>query len=146
MQRTWFETLEPAPSGVAERAHQYINGVDSYQHDPSFDLYGGGGIAAPLEELAGFLEALLQGKVFERRETLDTMLVARSPELGGYGLGIYANTQAGQVGYGHSGFWGTVALHFPKDNLTVAVAVTEQSQYGAIFGVVGAIARMFFAP
>ena len=37
-------------------------------------------------------------------------------------------------------------LHFPKNNLTVAVAVTEQSQYGAIFGVVGAVGRMLFAP
>ena len=146
LKRTWFETLEPVPAGVPERAHQYINGVDSYNHDPSFDLYGGGGIVAPLEELAGFIEALVQGKVFDRRATLDTMLLARSPELGGYGLGVYANNQSGHVGYGHSGFWGTVALHFPKDNLTVAVAVTEQSQYGAIFGVVGAVGKMFFAP
>jgi D-alanyl-D-alanine carboxypeptidase len=146
LRRTWFETLEPVPTGVAERAHQYIRGVDSYQHDPSFDLFGGGGIVAPLEELAGFVEALLRGRVFEHRATLDTMLAARSPELGGYGLGIYANNQSGHTGFGHSGFWGTVALHFPEDELTVAVAVTEQSQYGAIFGIVGAVGRMFFTP
>ena len=144
LKRTWFETLEPAPPGVPERAHQYINGTDSYHHDPSFDLYGGGGIVAPLEELAGFVEALVQGTVFEHRATLDTMLVVRSPELGGYGLGIYTNNQLGRVGYGHSGFWGTVALHFPQDSLSVAVAVTEQSEYRVIFGVVGAVARMFF--
>jgi hypothetical protein len=64
--------------------------------------------------------------------------------MGGYGLGIYANNQSGHVGYGHSGFWGTVALHFPKDDLTVAVAVTEQSQYGAIFGIVSGLGKIFF--
>jgi D-alanyl-D-alanine carboxypeptidase len=146
LKRTWFETLEPVPAGVPERAHQYINGVDSYHQDPSFDLYGGGGIVAPLDELAGFIEALVQGKVFDHRATLDTMLLARSPELGGYGLGIYANTQSGRTGYGHSGFWGTVALHFHRDSLTVGVAVTEQSQYRAIFGIVGAIGKLFDAP
>jgi D-alanyl-D-alanine carboxypeptidase len=146
LKRTWFEMLEPAPAGLPERAHQYINGFDSYDNDPSFDLYGGGGIVAPLEELAGYVEALVQGKVFARRATLDTMLKARSPEMGGYGFGIYANNQSGHTGYGHSGFWGTVALHFPKDRLTVAVAVTEQSQYGAIFGVVSAVGKMFLGP
>lgn len=139
LRRTWFETLEPEPPGAGERAHQYINGIDTYWHDPSFDLYGGGGIVAPLEELGGFLQALLQGRVFERRATLDTMIAARSPAMGGYGLGIFASDQAGRIGYGHSGFWGTIALHFPADSLTVAVAVTEQSQGQAIFQVMNSV-------
>lgn len=126
--RTWFETLEPEPKTAGPRVHQYAAGADSHDLDPSFDLYGGGGIDAPLEEMGGFLEALLSGRVFARSATLDTMLKARSPDMGGYGLGIFQVETGGHHGYGHAGFWGTIGYYFPADQLTVAVAVTEQTE------------------
>lgn len=72
LKQTWFETLEPAPGGIADRAHQYMNGVDTYAHDPSLDLYGGGGVATTTSEMSTFFSALLRGRVFERKATLDT--------------------------------------------------------------------------
>jgi D-alanyl-D-alanine carboxypeptidase len=146
LKRTWFETLEPEPAGTTERVHQYMNGVDTYGFDPSLDLYGGGGIAATVGDLGTFMSALLAGRVFEKKATLDTMLAARSPELGGYGLGIFRLTVAGKTGYAHSGFWGTVAVHFPTEGLTVAAAVNEQSQGNAAFGLVGAAVRSLVKP
>jgi D-alanyl-D-alanine carboxypeptidase len=144
LRHTWFETLEPEPAGAAERVHQYMNGLDTFGHHPSLDLYGGGGIAAPIGELGGFLTALFTGRVFERGATLDTMLAARSPEMGGYGLGIFRLDVAGRRGYGHSGFWGTLAAHFPADSVTLAVAVNEQSRGGAVFGALAAVLRSLF--
>ena len=139
---TWFETLEPVPPGTPDRVHQYTNGVDTHGHDPSLDLYGGGGIAAPIAELGGFLSALMGGRVFEQRATLDTMLAIRSTGfLDGYGMGMFRVNIGGVRGYGHSGFWGTVAIHFPSEGLTIAVAVNEQSQGGAIFGTLAATLR-----
>jgi D-alanyl-D-alanine carboxypeptidase len=138
---TWWETLEPAPAG-ADRAHQYMNGVDTYAFDPSLDLYGGGGIAATVSDMGAFISTLTAGRVFERKATLDTMLVIRSTGLmDGYGLGIFRVNTGGRRGYGHSGFWGTVAVHYPAEGVTIAVAVTEQSQGGAVFGVTGAVLR-----
>ena len=52
----------------------------------------------------------------------------------GYGLGIFRVNSGGRRGYGHSGFLGTVAVHVPTEGLTIAVAVNEQSQGGAVFG------------
>ena len=142
LRQTWWETLEPAPAGVADRAHQYMAGADTYDVDPSVDLYGGGGIAAPLADVAAFVSALQTGKVLERRATLDTMLAVRSPDfLGGYGLGIFRINTQGRVGIGHSGFWGVVAMHYPAEQITVAVSVTEQTQGNAVFGVTGAALR-----
>jgi D-alanyl-D-alanine carboxypeptidase len=147
LKRTWFETLEPEPAGTPERVHQYMNGVDTYAFDPSLDLYGGGGVAATVGDLGAFISALLAGRVFEKKATLDTMLAVRSPEfMGGYGLGIFRINVAGKTGYGHSGFWGTVAVHFPTEGLTVAAAVNEQSQGGAAFGMVGAVVRSLTKP
>ncbi len=142
--RTWFETLEPEPANVGPRVHQYLSGADSYDFDPSFDLYGGGGIDAPLEEMGGFLEALLSGRVFARSATLNTMLKARSPDRGGYGLGIFQTDTLGHHGYGHAGFWGTIGYYFPAERLTVAVAVTEQTEGRVPYAAVPAVLAMLF--
>ena len=144
--RTWFETLVPTPAAAGPRIHQYIGGHDSYGIDPSFDLYGGGGIDAPLEELGGFLEALLTGRILTRRATLDTMIRPRSSELGGYGLGIFGVDVSGHHGYGHSGFWGTIGYYFPADRITVAVTVTEQTEGRLIYGAAPAVLRILLAP
>lgn len=136
---TWWETMEPAPRGVRGRAHQYLSGLDSYGIDPSFDLYGGGGIVAPMSDVAHFLAMLLEGRVFEQRATLDTMLAPRSSEMAGYGLGIFGTTVRGLRGRGHSGFWGTSAMVFPDAGVTIAVAVTDQAEARQINAIMGAV-------
>lgn len=141
LQQTWFETLEPAPRGVADRAHQYMNGVDTYGHDPSLDLYGGGGVAASMSDVSAFFTALLSGRVFEKRATLDTMIAVRPGFMDGYGLGIFRMNSGGMRGYGHSGFWGVIAVHFPNEAITIAVSVTEQSQGGQVTPILGAALR-----
>jgi D-alanyl-D-alanine carboxypeptidase len=142
LNQTWWETLEPAPAGVLDRAHQYMGGLDTYGVDASIDLYGGGGIVAPLADVAAFMSALQLGRVFERSATLDTMLAVRSPEfLGGYGLGIFRLNSQGRVGVGHTGFWGVLVMHYPAEGVTIAVAVTEQTQGNAIYGLSAAALR-----
>lgn len=143
LSHTYWETLEPAPRGVADRAHQYMGGFDAYGIDPSFDLYGGGGIVTSMAELGHFLTALLDGRVFEKRATLDTMLVARSTEMQGYGLGIFGTTARGVRGRGHSGFWGTSSMVFPDAGVTASVAVLEQSESRLMNVVMGAVVEMF---
>jgi D-alanyl-D-alanine carboxypeptidase len=145
LRATWWETMEPAPTDAPPRAHQYLGGFDSFDIDPSFDLYGGGGIVAPMAEVAQFLAALLEGRVLAQRATLDTMRAPRSPELGGYGLGIAGTNVRGLRGYGHSGFWGTTAMVFPDAGVTIAIAVTEQSELRAANAIMGAVLELFGA-
>ena len=145
LRHTWWETLEPAPPGVPDRAHQYLGGLDAYGIDPSFDLYGGGGIVAPMADVARFLTALLDGKVFAKRETLETMVRARSPEMNGYGMGLFGSTAGGQTGRGHSGFWGTTAMVFPEAGVTIAVAITDQAEFRQATAVMGAVLKLLGA-
>jgi D-alanyl-D-alanine carboxypeptidase len=139
---SWWETMEPAPRGVADRAHQYLGGFDAYDIDPSFDLYGGGGIVATMADLGRFLTALLDSRVFERPATLDAMLAPRSNEMAGYGLGIFGTMAGGIRGRGHSGFWGTTSMVFPEAGVTVSVAVTEQSESRVFNAVMSAVVHM----
>jgi D-alanyl-D-alanine carboxypeptidase len=145
LRATWWETMEPVPTAAAPRAHQYLSNFDSYDIDPSFDLFGGGGIVAPMSEVADFLAALLEGRVFAQPATLNTMLAPRSVEMAGYGLGIFGANVRGLAGHGHSGFWGTTAMVFPDACLTIAIAVSEQSELRMANAVMASVLALFGA-
>jgi D-alanyl-D-alanine carboxypeptidase len=74
LRRTYLETLEPRPSAAQPRAHQYYQRIDATAFDPSFDLYGGGGLVSTVDDLARFYRALFHGGVFDKSATLRTML------------------------------------------------------------------------
>lgn len=124
---TWLESLEPPPEGVADRAHQYLDSLDTYPADPSLDLYGGGGLVATPKDLATFTRALLTGKVYHDPRTLGVMLARPGiPTQRDYRMGIYTMVLAGDEGFGHSGFWNTYAFHFPVSDVTLASSISLQ--------------------
>jgi D-alanyl-D-alanine carboxypeptidase len=137
--------MEPMPKVMPDRAHQYLGGFDTYGIDPSFDLYGGGGIAATTSDMAHFLSALFDGKVFERKATLETMNAPRSNEMAGYGLGLFGANVRGLRGRGHGGFWGTTAMVFPEVGITIAVAVTDQNESRQTNAVMADVLRLLGA-
>jgi D-alanyl-D-alanine carboxypeptidase len=143
LRHTWWETLEPAPSGVPDRAHQYLGGFDAYGISPTFDLYGGGGLVAPMSDVARFMAALFDGKVFAQRASLEVMDRPRSPEMNGYGMGLFGALVGGQKGRGHSGFWGTTAMVFPEAGVTIAVAITDQGEFRQSNPVMAEVLKLF---
>lgn len=145
LRHTWWETMEPVPANTPDRAHQYLGGFDTYAIDPSFDLYGGGGIVAPMADLAQFLTALLDGQVLARRAALENMLTPRSTELAGYGLGVYGANVRGLRGVGHGGFWGTTAMVFAEAGVTIAVSTSDQAESRQNTAVMSAVLALFGA-
>jgi len=129
---TWLETLEPAPRGIPDRAHQYMGEADTYTFDPSFDLYGGGGLAATVRDMAVFTRALMTGRVFRSPEMLrvmtETIVV---PGARRYRLGIARSEIAGATAWGHSGFWNTFSLYLPDLDLTLAGSVQQNAEHEA---------------
>lgn len=134
---SWFETLEPEPAGVAGRAHQFYGDADVTGFDPSFDLWGGGGIVATVGDMARFTRGLFEGRVFRRPETLQTMLTTfdgvQAPEgwdgsgvpPGSYRMGVWVLEQDGLTLHRHTGFWGTTATWIPELDLVVAATVNQ---------------------
>jgi D-alanyl-D-alanine carboxypeptidase len=137
MDSTWWETLEDAPAGVPQRAHQFLGDLDVSDFDPSFDLYGGGGLVSTVGDLARFWRALFAGGVFENASTLDTMLTTidgaraladASPGAlppGSYRMGLWEVEVEGYRTYRHTGFWGTLATYVPDLDLVVTVTVDQ---------------------
>ncbi len=141
---TWWEIVEPAPEGSMARAHQYLGDLDVTDFVPYFDLYGGGGIATTMGDLGRFHGALFRGKVFADPGTAEIMLSTldglgesptaneRSLPPGAYRMGVWVLETEGFTTYHHTGFWGTLAVHVPELDLTIA-ATSNQNQLGPGF-------------
>lgn len=131
IKHTWFNWLEEAPEDLAPLAHQFASDfkVESYTEHPSFDLYGGGGIAATANDVSLFTQLLFNGELFENPDTKDllfeTIETADSLD-NGYFMGI-AKMQLGKfTAYGHGGFWGTTMQFFPELNASVSIFLIER--------------------
>ena len=144
LESTWWETEEPAPVGAPARAHQFLGDLDTTAFDPSFDLYGGGGLVSTVGDLARFGRALFAGRVFARPETLETMLttvdgVRVVPEgdpkqmpAGAYRMGVWSDEVEGLEAYRHTGFWGSSLTYVPELDLVVAATVNQNGAKEAL--------------
>ncbi len=132
---TWLESLEAPPTSTGDRVHQYLDETDTYDWDPSIDLYGGGGIVATTSDIARFYYQLFQNKVYTNAATLDSMIQKisfpakpqtektrkgprREPD---YRFGVEVIEIFGQEVYLHTGFWGTQVAYIPNLNASVAI-------------------------
>ena len=145
---TWFETLEPRPDRVPAPAHQFWAGVDITTIDPSVDLYGGGGLASTVGDLAVFFRAVFTGGVFEDPSIVDTMLSTLEVEragpdyfgselrVGEYRMGVTVTEMGGYTVYRHGGFYGTMAAYVPDLDLAVGATVNRTESGEALYSMV----------
>ena len=134
---TWWEIIEPKPPGAPKRAHQFLGDLDVTDSHPYYDLYGGGGIASTVGDMAVLFRALFTGGVFSEAGTIDTMLTtidgvraladAKETALppGAYRMGVWVVEVEGFTAYRHSGFWGTAATYVPDLDLAVATTINQ---------------------
>lgn len=124
-----WETIKGEELG-AERAHQWIDGLDIYNVNGSIDAYGGGGLIGNVVDMAKYFDALFGDQVFDSKETLRLMQDAPSHPAGSpYRHGLFIEKIGGHQTYMHGGFWGVLALHIPSLDLTIAgVALDEAGE------------------
>lgn len=128
---TWFPTLEKPNPDTKPLVHQYWSsrGWDSHEIDPSFDLYGGGGIATTTKELALFYYNLFNGYIIKDRSVLNQIFTKVFPadkNDNGYCLGIVETYSDGHKSYGHGGFWGTRVEYFPEYDASISLYVLDR--------------------
>jgi len=133
LRSTWWERFEQARESAPARARQYLGDLDATGFDVSMDLYGGGGLLMSARDLATFFQALFDGRVFDRPETLREMLWQgphRNAHI--YRLGIFVKRAGERDFYWHSGFWGTMAYYDPQNRVAIAGITTNQDGYRAL--------------
>lgn len=141
IRRTWLDDGRPSPPGRTTRLRVYAGLLDATDVDPSFDLYGGGGLVADAADLARFWEALFGGRVFERPRTLQRMLETVDDGLGGAGAGIFRRRLAGREAWSHPGHWGSEATHLPSLGVTIASMVGQADPGDAVAALHGELLR-----
>ncbi|MEP6806393.1 MAG: serine hydrolase domain-containing protein [Flavobacterium sp.] len=123
---TWFVNLEKKPTNTLAFAHQYskAHGWDSEKFNPSWDLYGGGGLASTTKDLAMFFQYLFEGKIIKDKKVLSEIYTYTNPREpnNNYCLGLYNFPSFyGHKGYYHGGWWGTDVMYLPDLNTTISV-------------------------
>jgi len=122
LRSTWWEVNEPTPPGAGPRAHQYYGDQDTYDWNPSLDLYGGGGLLTDVRDLGQFMRLLMKGQVLRNQASLAAMTGDGTPP---YRLGLMCMELDGLMAWGHQGFWNTFAFHVPSLDLTVSGCVLD---------------------
>lgn len=130
LKQTWWEEFEDTPSEAGLRAAQYMEGNEASGHDPSFDLFGGGGLISTVDDLAVLTRALTMGEVFEYRGTLSAAYLispaTRAPEAVFVHSSAFMLFPVGQrFGWGHAGFWGCVGVCLPELDITIAATINQ---------------------
>ncbi|WP_343566492.1 serine hydrolase [Sphingobacterium sp.] len=126
--KTWFINVEQYPENTLPLAHQYANKYnwDSYTINPSWDLYGGGGIAATAKEAALFFQYVFDGKIIQDKQLLEAMhTYVLPPDKSKYCLGIY-HFDMGFNAYYHGGWWGTDVIYSPESDATITVFTLQK--------------------
>lgn len=124
---------ETAPDHKVGRAHQWLNGFDTFGLHGSVDAFGGGGLIGDVTQIASYFDALFDGRVFDRPSTLELMKTAPGhPEASPYRIGLFRQMIGPNEVFMHGGFWGVQAIHVPSLDLTIATVALDQSGDRAI--------------
>lgn len=129
---TWLESLEDPPAADAfdRLSHPYDGDDDTRGWDPSWDLYGGGGLATSADDLARFMAALFHGEVLGDA-ALDEMLAV--PEVsegaffgidGALGINRFELDDGSECWAGY-GYFGTEVVYCPAHDLTYAATLNQ---------------------
>ncbi len=133
MTSAWWEKEEPAPAGIVPRARQFIGKEEFTALDASADLFGGGGLAMNVRDLASFMAHLFEARIFQRPETVAEMLSAgahrRAEE---YRLGLFSRYVGEVEVFTHAGFWGTLACYSPDSGVAVAGCTLDKEYFGEL--------------
>jgi len=127
MDNTWFEYYEE-PAGHQKTAHAFQGPEDvTIGGNTSFD-WSGGGLVSTTKDLAIFIQAVMNGKLFKDPGTLKQMMDLCQTAWGfEYGLGLIGFTINGTKYYGHSGFWGVVMIYQPEMKQTLCLCFNQAS-------------------
>jgi len=134
LKNTWFLLQEKKPINTLELAEQTAKTyqVNSLKINPSFDAFGGGGLASTVFDLAQFGIYLFEGKIFENQSTLNlmtTQAVNKQNIPFEYGLGLAITQVNKHKALGHGGFWGTQLKYIPDLKLCFGVYVLERDAW-----------------
>lgn len=124
---TWWDILEPEPGNARSRAPLQVGQVDGLAVDPSFDLFGGGGLVSTVGDLNRFFKALLSGQILRPDSVIAALATPPAKSLPDQQVRrthsyLLTTMPAGRHwALGHTGYWSSVAIRQPALGLSIAL-------------------------
>jgi CubicO group peptidase (beta-lactamase class C family) len=134
---TYLEDSEPAPDHLLPQAHAYAGEFDLSDIDASYDLFGGGGLVATVQDVSKFFAALFDSSIFEHESTLNQMMGNGASPLQASldepaHLSLYPRTVGSERCYQHSGFTGITALYCPGRATSITFTVLQSNTSSSV--------------
>ena len=129
LENTFLEYHEPM-TGHGRQVDTYIDKINiTRKVNTSFE-YGAGGLVSTTEEQARFIKALFDLEVFKNQATLDLMTdISHSKQYGQTaGMGMFKFDFADREFYGHGGFYGSLLLYCPSEDVVLCATVGQANQ------------------
>ncbi|OFX85290.1 MAG: hypothetical protein A2W99_15025 [Bacteroidetes bacterium GWF2_33_16] len=126
MNNTYFEYYEKE-YGNGKRVDTYLNRINMTKKINSSYEWAGGGLVSTTKDVAIFIEALFNNELFQNSSTLDKMIDFSDNKKYGlhYGMGISLYKFNDKLFYGHGGYYGSLLIHEPIDNITLSINVGQ---------------------
>ncbi len=123
---TYFEYFEE-PCGTQKQIDAYYGFINLTRKINTSYEWAGGGVISTTKDLALFSQALFEGELFQKQETLEKMLDFHHtrPFGGRYGLGVFQYDLDGDIYYGHGGFYGSKMLYSPDTKTTIVLNIGQ---------------------
>jgi CubicO group peptidase (beta-lactamase class C family) len=137
LDNTYLEDAEPAPDNLLPQAHAYAGQFDLSEIDASYDLFGGGGLVATVQDVSKFFAALFDSTIFEHESTLDLMM-GHGPSLLKASfdepapMSLYPRNVGSELCYQHTGFTGITALYCPRLGTAITFTVLQTNASSSI--------------
>jgi CubicO group peptidase (beta-lactamase class C family) len=134
---TYLEDSEPVPDHLLPQAHAYAGNFDLSNIDASYDLFGGGGLVATVQDVSKFFAALFDSSIFEHESTLDLMMGNGATSLQASvdepaHLSLFPRNVGSQRCYQHSGFTGITALYCPGLATSITFTVLQSNTSSSV--------------
>lgn len=126
MTNTYFEYYEPA-TGINQNIDAYLNKLNLTKKVNTSYEWAGGGLVSTVKELGVFIEALFSLKLFQKEETLTKMIDLKPTQefKKDTGMGIFKYGVNGVDYYGHGGYYGSLLIYSPQDEIIFSVNIGQ---------------------
>lgn len=128
MTHTYFEYYEPIADG-APQIDTYVNRINLTQKVNTSYEWAGGGLVSTTAEIGRLVEALFAGELFQQPTTLERMIDFEPSRRVGKaaGMGIFSYQLGDTLFYGHGGFYGSLMLYSPEEQMTLVIHIGQSN-------------------
>ena len=125
MENTYFEYYEPE-RGKLKQVDTYLNRLNVTKKVNTSYEWAGGGLVSNTRELSRFIEAVFKKEFFSEELLMRMIDLSPAQQFNkDSGMGIFMYDIMDRTFYGHGGFYGSIMLYSPKQQISLTINIGQ---------------------